>query len=74
MKALGPLFGGKAEAVAVFGDDARERLASLELLRTGVRLVLATPEGLNAPAPGRADFSARTVRFRAGDLSPRQRD
>jgi transcription-repair coupling factor (superfamily II helicase) len=71
VKALGPLFGGKIETVAVFGDDARERLASLELLRTGVRLVLVTPEGLNAPAPGRADFSARTVRFRAGDLSPR---
>jgi transcription-repair coupling factor (superfamily II helicase) len=71
VKALGPLFGGAAETVAVFGDDPRERLASLELLRTGARLVLATPEGLNAPAPGRADFSARTVRFRAGDLSPR---
>ncbi|MDD5303262.1 MAG: CarD family transcriptional regulator [Elusimicrobia bacterium] len=71
VKALAPLFGGKTETVAAFGDDARERLASLELLRTGARLVLATPEGLNAPAPGRADFSARTVRFRAGDLSPR---
>ncbi|MBI2790245.1 MAG: DEAD/DEAH box helicase [Elusimicrobia bacterium] len=71
VKALAPLFGGKAESVAVFGDDARERLASLELLRGGTRLALATPEGLFAAAPGRADFSARTVRFRAGDLSPR---
>jgi hypothetical protein len=71
VKALSPLFGGKAEAVAAFGDDARERLASLELLRAGARLVLATPEGLNAPAPGRADFAARTVRFRSGDRSPR---
>ncbi len=71
VKALGPLFDGKAETVAVFGDDARERLASLELLRGGARLVIATPEGLAAAAPGRADFSARTVRFRAGDQSPR---
>jgi transcription-repair coupling factor (superfamily II helicase) len=71
VKALAPLFDGKGEPVAVFCDDARERLASLELLRAGTRLVLATPEGLRAPAPGRADFSARTVRFRAGDLSPR---
>ncbi len=71
VRALGLLFDGKTETVAVFGDDARERLASLELLRGGARLVLATPEGLRASAPGRADFSARTVRFRAGDLSPR---
>src|SRR6202035_4599334 len=71
VKALAPLFDGKLETVAVFADDARERLASLELLRNGARLALATPEGLLAPAPGRADFSARTVRFRAGDLSPR---
>ena len=71
VKALAPLFDGRAEAAAVFGDDARERLASLELLRAGARLVLATPEGLQASAPGRADFSARTVRFRAGDRSPR---
>ncbi len=70
-KALAPLFGGKTETVAVFGDDARERLASLEILRAGARLVLSTPEGLGASAPGRADFSSRTVRFRAGDISPR---
>jgi transcription-repair coupling factor (superfamily II helicase) len=71
VKALAPLFDGRAETAAVFCDDARERLASLELLRGGARLVLATPEGLQAPAPGRADFSARTVRFRAGDRSHR---
>ncbi len=71
VKALAPLFDGKSEIAAVFADDARERLASLELVRAGAKLVLATPEGLQAPAPGRADFSARTVRFRAGDLSPR---
>ncbi|HEX4048843.1 MAG TPA: CarD family transcriptional regulator, partial [Elusimicrobiota bacterium] len=71
VKALAPLFDGKPETLAVFADDARERLASLELLRNGARLALATLEGLQAPAPGRADFSARTVRFRAGDLSPR---
>ncbi|MBI3564904.1 MAG: DEAD/DEAH box helicase, partial [Elusimicrobia bacterium] len=71
VKALGPLFGGAALPVAMFEDDARERLASLELLRAGARLALATPEGLDAAAPGRADFSARTVRFRAGDRSPR---
>ncbi len=70
-KALSPLFGGETIPAAVFGDDARERLASLELLRSGARLVLGTPEGLAAPAPLSADFSARTVRFRAGDHSPR---
>ena len=71
VKALNPLFDNRAEVVAVFADDARERLASLELLRSGAKIALATPEGLLAPAPGRADFSARTVRFRAGDVSPR---
>jgi transcription-repair coupling factor (superfamily II helicase) len=71
VKALNPLFEGRAETAAAFADDPRERLASLELLRAGARLVLATPEGLLSPAPGRADFSARTVRFRAGDRSPR---
>jgi transcription-repair coupling factor (superfamily II helicase) len=71
VKALAPLFEGRAEIPAVFADDARERLASLELLRSGARLAIATPEGLGAAAPARLDFSARTVRFRAGDLSPR---
>ncbi|MFI5345071.1 MAG: transcription-repair coupling factor [Elusimicrobiota bacterium] len=71
VKALAPLFGGTAVPAAVFGDDARERLASLELLRGGARLAFATPEGLAAPAPGQADFAARTVRFRSGDRSPR---
>ena len=42
VKALAPLFGDHAETVATFGDDARERLASLELARGGARLVLAT--------------------------------
>lgn len=69
--ALAPLFEGAVQTAAVFGDDARERLASLELLRSGARLVLATPRGLAAPAPAPADFSARTVRFRAGDRSHR---
>ncbi|MBI5247841.1 MAG: transcription-repair coupling factor [Elusimicrobia bacterium] len=72
VKALAPLFGDHAETVATFGDDARERLASLELARGGARLILATPEGLCAPAPGKADFTAKTVRFRAGDHSPRE--
>jgi len=71
VKALAPLFEGKIEAVATFADDARERLASLELLRRGARLALTTPEGLLASAPAPGDFSARTVRFRAGDRSPR---
>jgi len=69
--ALAPLDEGRELVVAEFADDARERLASLEQLRGGARLALATPEGLRAPAPGRADFSARVVRLRAGDLSPR---
>ncbi|OGR93816.1 MAG: hypothetical protein A2V88_05380 [Elusimicrobia bacterium RBG_16_66_12] len=71
VKALAPLFEGRAESVAVFGDDARERLASLELLRAGARLALATPEGIIAPAAAPADFSSRTVRLRSGGHSPR---
>ncbi|MEK7388302.1 MAG: DEAD/DEAH box helicase [Elusimicrobiota bacterium] len=71
IKAFAPLFDNRVEPVAMFADDARERLASLEILRLGARLVLGTPEGLGAPAPGRDDFSARTVRFRGGDYSPR---
>jgi len=71
VRALAPLDGGRAPAAAILADDARERLASLELLRSGARLALATPEGLAAPAPSPADFSARVVRLRAGDLSPR---
>ena len=71
VKALTPIFENRAESIAVFGDDARERLASLELLRAGAKLALATPEGLNAAAPAPADFSSRTVRWRAGDHSPR---
>ena len=71
VKALLPLFAGQAEVCAVFGDDPRERLASLELLRVGARLALATAEGLAAPAHPPSDFSARTVRFRCGDRSPR---
>ncbi len=43
----------------------------IQLLRGGARLVIATPEGLAAAAPGRADFSARTVRFRAGHARER---
>jgi transcription-repair coupling factor (superfamily II helicase) len=70
-RALSPLLGAAAPAAAIFEDDARERLASLELLRAGARLVFATPEGLSAAAPGRADFSARVVRLRSGDHSPR---
>ena len=71
VKALAPLFGGAPEACAVFADDGRERLASLELLRAGARLALGTPEGFAAPAPAAADFKAKTVRLRSGDLSPR---
>ncbi|NNN05189.1 MAG: DEAD/DEAH box helicase, partial [Elusimicrobia bacterium] len=69
--ALAPLDGGGALVCAEFADDARERLASLQQLRAGARLALATPEGLAASAPRRDDFSARVVRLRAGDYSPR---
>ena len=71
IKALGPLFGGRAETVAAFGEDPRERLASLELLRRGARLALGTVEGLSSPAPAAADFAGKQVLFRSGEHSRR---
>jgi transcription-repair coupling factor (superfamily II helicase) len=71
LAALAPLDEGRAYVCAEFADDPRERLASLEQLRAGARLALATPEGLAAPAARPSDFAARVVRLRAGDRSPR---
>jgi transcription-repair coupling factor (superfamily II helicase) len=71
LAALAPLDDARAYVAAEFADDPRERLASLEQLRAGARVALATPEGLAAPAPRRDDFAARVVRLRAGDRSPR---
>jgi transcription-repair coupling factor (superfamily II helicase) len=70
--ALAPLFDGKSEPAALFGDDPRGRLASLELLRSGARLVLATPQALSLALPAPEDFKARGVDFRPQDRFPRQ--
>lgn len=52
---------------AIFGSDERERWASLERLRAGARVVLATPEGLQAGAPLLKSFSDRHLSLRMGD-------
>ena len=67
LAALAVLDGEPSPRPAVFADDPRERLASLELLRGGRRLALATPEALSAPTPAPADFAAGVLRLRAGD-------
>jgi transcription-repair coupling factor (superfamily II helicase) len=71
--ALAPLFGQESLRPAVLGDDPRQRLASLELLRCGAPLALALPTALAAPAPIAAEFEALTVEFRVGDSLPRSR-
>jgi transcription-repair coupling factor (superfamily II helicase) len=69
--ALAPLFAGQALNGALFGDDPRTRLASLELLRGGARLAWATPEALRAPAPSPEELSGQVVEFRSGLRMPR---
>ncbi|MCX5789468.1 MAG: transcription-repair coupling factor [Elusimicrobia bacterium] len=71
-EALAPLFGGEKSLPAVFGDDAQVRLGSLERLSGGSPLVLATAEGLGAPAPPPADWSGRRMRIRSNDRPGRQ--
>ena len=70
-RALAPLFGGPELSVAAFGEDARARLGSLELLRGGARLVLATPEALAKGLPSPADFSRGRVAFKVGGILKR---
>ncbi|MDD5628429.1 MAG: CarD family transcriptional regulator [Elusimicrobia bacterium] len=73
VSALAPLFAEAPLRPAVFGDDPRLRLSSLELLRLGARLALATPEALSAPAPTPAELSGLGVEFRVGERIPRSR-
>ncbi|MDE1976960.1 MAG: hypothetical protein KGI84_06865, partial [Elusimicrobia bacterium] len=44
--ALRPILGPEAPPAAVFADDEDERSASLEILRQGSILILATPQAL----------------------------
>jgi len=71
--ALAPLFKDAPLRAAFFGDDLRLRLSSLELLRAGAPLALATPEALRAPAPSAAELSSLAVEFRVGSRLPRSR-
>ncbi|OGR86056.1 MAG: transcription-repair coupling factor [Elusimicrobia bacterium RIFCSPHIGHO2_02_FULL_57_9] len=69
--ALAPLFDGKQEPAACFGEDAQAIFASLEQLRTGARLVLATPEALERGLPQPGEFSADTLYFKVGAVLKR---
>lgn len=72
--ALGALFAeGRALKPAIFGEDDRVRLASLERLANGEELVLATPAGLNAPAPPKAGFQKQRKYLRVGGTYPMSR-
>ncbi|MBI5239954.1 MAG: hypothetical protein HY926_05750, partial [Elusimicrobia bacterium] len=64
--ALAPLFADSPLKPAIFGDDSRQRLASLELLRAGSALALATPEALRCPMPSATEIAGLSVEFRVG--------
>jgi transcription-repair coupling factor (superfamily II helicase) len=63
---LAPLFGGETMPAALFGEDARVRHASLELLRTGARLVVALPASLQELVPSPEEFSLSVVNLKIG--------
>ena len=69
--ALAPLFGNQKLPVAIFGDDERTRLASLELVHRGASLALATPEALKMAAPSPDEFAGLAVEFTNGLHLPR---
>ncbi|MBI3552949.1 MAG: transcription-repair coupling factor [Elusimicrobia bacterium] len=64
--ALAPLFGDEAQPAALFGEDARVRLSSLELLRGGARLAVVLPQALAQAVPSREEFSGGVVSFSIG--------
>ena len=70
-RALSVLAGGEV-AAAFFGEDPAGRLASLERLHAGARLVFATPTGLAAPAPGAEEYRGERVVVRPGTGLKRQ--
>jgi len=70
---LGPVFGLDAAAAAVFADDAEERSASLEILRQGSPLILATPQALEEPVPSPTQFQEKTLFFKPGAAIKRSR-
>src|SRR5579883_1667821 len=64
--ALAPLFEAGSSGAAVFGEDERGRLASLELLRGGARLIVTAPDCLRCRLPAPAAFASSTLHFKIG--------
>ena len=71
LAALGALFPEiKLGSLPIFGPDERERLASLERLRAGAKIVLATPDGLSAAAPAPSAFAGQRLTLNMGVTIP----
>ncbi|HBL17594.1 MAG: transcription-repair coupling factor [Elusimicrobia bacterium GWA2_69_24] len=60
------------EAPAFFGEDPKERLASLERLHRGARVVLATPLALAASVSDAEEYAGRRLRLVSGAGLPRR--
>ena len=71
-QALAPLLGEPHAPAALFGEDERGRLASLEQLKQGARLIVCTPESLGQPLPLPQDFGKQTVSLRVNDTLSRE--
>lgn len=71
VNALEPLFSDSPQLTALFGEDPQARLASLERLRSGARLVLATPEAMGRPTFSPNHFNERTLTFSIKSHQPR---
>jgi transcription-repair coupling factor (superfamily II helicase) len=65
-EALAPVFGAPALASAVFGDDPEGRLAALERLAGGARLVLLGGAALKADAPDRESYRSSKLVLKPG--------
>ena len=70
-RAFAPLFDGAELPLAFFGEDPQIRLASLERLKAGAPLMLATAEALAAPTFSRAEFESKGILFKRGAALPR---
>ena len=73
IKALAPLFPGQEGLEpAYFGEDAQARLASLERLHRGARIVLATAAGLRAGVPAPESYGKLRLSLTPGRRYPRK--